>query len=161
SDARGTQDELPLMQHGLSRLWYFASPTEAKAGSVLDLAAYEVRGPLTRLLSEHADSVADRAAGDPPEHRTVEELYRALTDINAEGHAIRRPQIFRDLVAVTGTTTDRLRAILDNFRRPDVSFITPNLPETIEGETTIDISHEALIRCWLRIAEPQQGWLHR
>jgi hypothetical protein len=160
-DARGGQDELPLIQHGLSRLWSFASSMTETEGAVLDLVAYEARGPLARLLSEHADSIADGAAGDSIEDRAVEELFRALTDINADGHAIRRPQTFEDLVALTGTNSGRLRVILDTFRQIGVSFITPYPPATIEATTTIDISHEALIRCWLRIADPHRGWLHQ
>ena len=42
------------------------------------------------------------AASDPYRLKIVEHLFRALTDINAEGHAIRRPQTFGQLQAVTG-----------------------------------------------------------
>ena len=31
----------------------------------------------------------------------------------------------------------------------------------IEDETSIDIGHEALIRCWTKVADPQTGWLRR
>jgi tetratricopeptide (TPR) repeat protein len=75
--------------------------------------------------------------------------------------AIRRPQRFDDLVAVTGTTEERLRAILEAFRKPGVSFITPYPPKLIDAETVVDVSHEALIRRWRKIADPQQGWLQQ
>ena len=32
---------------------------------------------------------------------------------------------------------------------------------TTGAETLIDISHEALIRCWLKIADDKDGWLQR
>jgi tetratricopeptide (TPR) repeat protein len=162
ADARGGQDELPLVQLGLSLLWQFSAPAAVTdQGLVLDLPAYEDRGPLERLLSEHADSVLNAAAGDSAGQKIIEELFRALTDPTANGKAIRRPQCFRDLVAVTGTTEDRLRTILDAFRQPGVSFITPYPPEPIDAETMIDVSHEALIRRWHKIADPQEGWLQK
>ena len=40
----------------------------------------------------------DRAAREIVEH-----LFRALTDINAEGHAVRRPQTLAELKALTGS----------------------------------------------------------
>ena len=89
----------------------------------------------------------------------VERLFRALTDLNAEGHAVRRPQVFRDLVALTEIGDDKLRDIIDALRREGVSFLTPYSRQPITEATTIDISHEALIRCWKRLADPQDGWL--
>ena len=50
-----------------------------------------------------------------------------------------------------GATPEELRPILDAFRAPGVSFLTPYAPEPIDDKTPIDISHEALIRCWRKI----------
>ena len=164
ADSRGGQDELPLIQHGLSRLWHFASSATSDPDGpapILDLPAYEKHGPLGRLLSEHADQIADGVAGDAVGQRIVEELFRALTDINADGNAVRRPQPFAVLAAVAGTTEARLQAILDAFRAAGVSFVTPFAPQPIDAGTTIDISHEALIRRWQRIDEKSQGWLQK
>ena len=161
ADARLIQDSLPLIQHGLSRLWGYASPTKNETAPVLDLPAYVERGPLDRLLSEHADGVACAFAKDPTTQKIVEELFRALTDTDARGNPIRRPQIFRELVAVTGTTEHHLRTIMDGFRQTGVSFVTPYSPAEIHADTMIDISHEALIRCWKRIADRHDGWLQR
>jgi hypothetical protein len=162
ADARGGQDELPLIQHGLSRLWPFASSAANNgSGPVLDLADYETQGPLGRLLSDHADGVADASVADPTQKPIIEKLFRSLTKVNVDGNAVRRPQVFDDLVAVTGVTADQLRAILDRFRQPGVSFITPYVPVPIDAGTTVDISHEALIRCWQRIADKETGWLQQ
>jgi hypothetical protein len=160
TEARDGQDELPLIQHGLSRLWQTAGSSDG-AELIFDLPDYVSKGPLGRLLSDHADSIAERADENPDGQKIIEELFRALTDINADGVAIRRPQTFDELLAVTGTTDDRLRRILDAFCQPGVSFITPFKPAPIDRETTVDISHEALIRSWQRIADPQKGWLQR
>jgi WD40 repeat protein len=160
ADARNGQDGLPLIQHGLSRLWQFASTEENETGPVLDLPFYAAQGPLGRLLSDHADTEAEAVVGDTAQ-TIVEELFRALTDINAHGNAIRRPQTFADLVAVAGTTEESLRKVLDRFRASGTSFVTPFSPAPIQAETTIDISHEALIRRWQRIADPRHGWLQR
>jgi TPR repeat protein len=42
-----------------------------------------------------------------------------------------------------------------------VSFLTPYAPAGLDNETMIDVSHEALIRCWNCLAAAPDGWLHR
>ena len=162
ADVGGREDELPLIQHGLMYLWTTAAAnTPAGTKIVLDPSPLEAAGGLASLLSNHADAIVDQAAPDPEGRYAAERLFRALTDLNAEGHAIRRPQPFRDLVALTEIGADKLGAIIDALRRDGVSFLTPYERQPITDGTTIDISHEALIRCWKRLADPQDGWLRR
>jgi formylglycine-generating enzyme required for sulfatase activity len=160
AEAGGREDELPLIQHGLMFLWN-AAAARAKPGErvVLDSEPLEAAGGLVRLLSDHADAVAGVAAADPAHRDTLERLFRALTDMNVEGKAIRRPRAFRDLVAVTQSDPDTLRGIIEAFRRDGVSFVTPYGDQPIADNTVIDISHEALIRCWNKLADPDSGWL--
>ena len=162
AEAAGREDELPLIQHGLMFLWN-AAAGRAKPGEriVVDSGPLEAAGGLVNLLSNHADAVADEAAPEPARRDVMERLFRALTDVNVEGKAIRRPQAFRDLVAVTQSEPDTLRRIIEAFRRDGVSFLTPYGQQPISDNTAIDISHEALIRCWNRLADPRSGWLTR
>jgi hypothetical protein len=161
-DARTSQDELPLIQHGLSQLWEAGGgPSATDDRPVLDLQSYRSAQSLSSMISEHADRVTASVAGDASGNRIVEELFRAITAINSDGHAVRRPQSFGQLVAIAGTTEDRLLKVLDAFRRPGVSFVTPYPPAAIETDTLIDVSHEALIRNWKRISDGSEGWLQR
>ena len=161
ASVRGREDELPLLQHGLMLMWGEAARGKAGEPIVLDGTMVEKAGGLAELLSGHADRVMDAAAPDSRRARLVEVMFRELTDVNAEGSAIRRPRAFRDLAAVAGATTDELRPIVDAFRAPGVTFLTPYSPALLNEKTVIDISHEALIRCWRRIASPKNGWLKR
>ena len=70
-------------------------------------------------------------------------------------------QAFADLVKVTGATPDTLRKIIEAFRAEGVSFLTPYAPVPIDDATVIDISHEALIRSWRKVADPTAGWLKK
>jgi formylglycine-generating enzyme required for sulfatase activity len=160
TDGGRERDELPLIQHGLMRLWEKAGGGPSVR---LDLEHYETEHGLTRMLSDHAEAVLRSVASDTQSERAVvaERLFRALIDINPEGQAIRRPQRFQDLVTVTAAAPDLLRAILDAFRAEGVSFITPYAPAPIGDDTVLDISHEAMIRCWTRIADKTSGWLQR
>ena len=161
ASVRGREDELPLLQHGLMLMWEEAARGKTTESVVLDGAMVEKAGGLAELLSGHADRVMDAAAPDARRAGLVEAMFRELTDVNAEGSAIRRPRALRNLAAVAGATPDELRPVVDAFRAPGVSFLTPYAPAPLSEKTVVDISHEALIRCWRRIASPKDGWLKR
>lgn len=172
-DGGGGQDQLPLIQHGLMLLHgeraraagqALAGPTPGAPSWRLGVEHYHAEHGLAGLLSAHADAVQARAGqrclgGEGT--RVVEDLFRALTDINAEGQAIRRPCSLERLVAVTGAEESALRCVIDAFRADGVSFLEPYGDEPLPADELIDVSHEALIRCWRRIAEPRDGWLAR
>lgn len=165
-DSGGTQDQLPLIQHGLLRLVQNKDIT-AEAGWQLTLEDYQAIGNLADALSKHADEVLTSVEREP--FPMAEQLFRALTEINAEGQAIRRPRTLTQLAAVSaqpgraaGTHAadiDSLKRILDGFRAEGASFITPFGTSPLEPDTLIDITHEALIRCWDRVANRKTGWL--
>lgn len=164
-DSGGSQDQLPLIQHGLMLLHRLNVPDTEKTplefpSWYLGLEHYNQEHRLAGLLSAHADEVFAHTQKDLGSH-IVEDLFRALTDINAEGQAIRRPQTLRQLVAVTGADEQKVRTTLDAFRADGVSFLTPHDPFPLDDDELIDISHEALIRCWHKIADPVQGWLFK
>jgi hypothetical protein len=161
ADAGGAQDQLPLIQHGLMLLYrdyVVRAGVEPGARWKLTLQVCKRGGRgLGELLSDHANEVSKSVAHE----RVVEDLFRALTDINADGHAVRRPQTFSQLVAVTGGNKPVLRTVIDAFRAEGISFLRPYGARPLTPEDRIDISHEALIRCWNQIAEREDGWLIR
>jgi len=148
-------DALPVLQHCLLRLWEEArrehpddKPPE------LRIAHYEALGGMEKALSLHADEVLAELSGHDA---AVELVFRALSEIDSEGRAIRRALPFARLAAETGVDHDELRTIVDRFRAPDCSFLTtsPAIVATLDPTTRIDVGHEALLRRWERVsAEP-------
>ena len=187
TEARDQQDELPLVQHALARLWRVSTGTTdmppgrglaegrnwilqhtAKPPEIGELDYDALGGRLDVLLSKHADAVLAQAAPDPTSADTVEQVFRALTDIDPEGRATRRPQRFQVLLDLCRTENlsvspdaDQLVAILAPFRADGVSFLTPFQGAELVNGTIIDIAHEAVIRCWQKISDKTDGWLQK
>jgi hypothetical protein len=174
ADARGGQDELPLIQHGLMALHERKSSGADPSSSMesgresspparqrwrLDLEDYGEPGGLAQLLSDHADRLLEQ--GDGSESQLGENVFRALIAKNAEGQAIRHPQTLGNLIAITRTDAATLTRFLAPFRREGASFLTPYADKRLEQNTRVDISHEALIRCWSKISLKTEGWLDR
>src|SRR4051812_11502132 len=150
-DTAGEADALPLAQHCLMRLWRQAEVV-GQAGRRLDLAAYP---SLRDSLSHHADEVlAELEQEDRRYLQVAGFLFRALTEFDNEGRAIRRPRTFAELVVETGTELAGLALIIDAFRRSDRSFLIPASEKPLADGDIVDISHEALIRCWKHVNDP-------
>jgi WD40 repeat protein len=154
------QDQLPLIQHGLMRLWQRKTGGDPDAeGWRLDLPdfrALDGGGGLAGILSDHADQCLQ--GQDEP---VAEAIFRALSDRNADGEAIRRPQTLQQLADIAGTDTATVATVLAPFRAAGAAFIRPGGDTPLTPETRIDIGHESFLRAWRRIADPEIGWLKR
>ena len=160
-------DQLPVLQHCLSRIWDRATPEFPGGPRRLTLAQYEAVGTISGALSQHADEVM---ASLPGLEWAVEQVFRALSEIDREGRATRRALSYAQLRAETGIREEDLCKVLDRFRAEDCSFLmpSPSSVPTLEDDTRIDVVHEALLRRWTRISAPRaalddehssSGWL--
>lgn len=162
ADAAGI-DGLPLVQHALMLMQREHAPLPDDPDTVapwrLTMTHYPAGG-LAEQLSRHADAVAQQAqAAVPARDRLVEDLLRALTTVNAEGHAVRRPQPLAALAAALQVDVPVLARAIDVFRAEGVTFLVPRDARPLLADDWIDICHETLIRCWRALADPQGGWL--
>jgi len=160
-DSEGDLDALPLIQHCLMRMWQEV----ASGDRSIDLHHYH---GLRQGLSAHADEVfgfvtheAAKVGQKAIFEGGIEAAFCALTAIDTNGRYIRRPQTFGRLVDVTGVDSASLNKILRSFRAKDVGFLTPRCARDLEEDDVVDISHEALIRHWIKLAgSPSQvGWI--
>jgi WD40 repeat protein len=168
NEVSSEMDQLPVLQHCLSRLWDRAKPAnDDKNSRHLGLAEYRAIGGISGALSQHADEVM---ASLPGLELAVEQVFRALSEIDKEGRATRRALPYSRLLAETGVRKSDLLRVLDRFRADDCSFIlpSPSAVSTLLGNTRVDVVHEALLRRWERISAEQPhvldgrmqtGWL--
>ena len=170
NDSGDELDQLPVLQHCLMRLWDRAgAATGVRGARHLTRQTYDDIGRMAEALSRHADEILAQCPG---KELAVEQAFRALSELDREGRAIRRALRFDRLLAETGVMESDLRAALDRFRAPTCSFLLPSLAgsPTLAADERIDIGHEALLRRWKTIAgktepvdpktgKPPLGWL--
>lgn len=146
-------DGLPILQHALMRSWQIAAEHEGRR--VIDLEALEKVGGAEHALSQHAESAFDKATdqGNPLRVETANWIFRALSDLDSDGRIIRRSITLRDLVRETGADEAMVQSILDVFRDPEFSLVMPYLSESLDENSVISVSHEALLRQWQRITD--------
>jgi hypothetical protein len=147
-------DQLPVMQHALMRTWQIVLPTRS-----LTLQAYESIGTMESAISRHAEDLLQNrteSEGPPPlrtevEKHNLEKIFRALTEVDKDGRAIRRPTRFIELAPLC-SSPEAAAALIDVFRDEDCAFLSANKAAPIDDDTIVDITHEALIRKWKTLA---------
>jgi len=177
-------DQLPLMQHLLMRMWrraaLDASEHEQPAAAdsedsrltwedvqqwdgfewpriVLTSVEYEKAGGLGRALHNHAEKTFQTGLANDHQRRLAEIVFRHLTEINQDGHTIRRPATVAEIcnaAKIDGQDPGQfaeLARVIDAFRVEGRSFLMPPSNEVLTLDTRLDISHETLIRQWERL----------
>ncbi|MCP4458705.1 MAG: WD40 repeat domain-containing protein [Cytophagales bacterium] len=148
NDVGDSPDQLPILQHALMRTWAFWTDNR-KQGEVMDLRHYNAIGTLREALSMHANEAFD--ALSKREQEICETMFKALTERGNENQGIRRPTKLSTMAAIAGVNEDELTRVVERFREPGRSLLMPPYGVKLDSETVIDISHESLMRIWIRL----------
>lgn len=153
------EDELPVLQHALLRMWGQARAegrTTIEAGdfAVVCTPRHEPGEPaLSFAIDNYASDIHD--ALTPLQRGVARQFFLALVE-RRDGRDLRRPQVLRELCAQIGNDAqETLMVVIQAFRAQGVGFVLPAAPKEIGPDDLIDISHESPIRRWHRF----QAWL--
>ncbi len=106
---------------------------------------------MREALSRHAEEAY--AELSPEQQPLAAKIFKALTEIGSSGRGVRRPATLGKLATITGAGPAAVAAVVEVFRAPGRSFLMPPAGQPLAADSTIDISHESLMRTWGRLAE--------
>lgn len=141
-EMQGQVGALPLLQFALYQLF------EQRSGRRLTLQSYREVGGVKGALSRHVEKTYEELPSD--EHRRLaREMFLRLLEPGASEQETTRRRAALSEFAFEDQTQSRL------MRETIAAFVTARLLTTNEvaGTTTIEVSHEAVIREWKRLAE--------
>lgn len=142
------QDQLPILQHALMRTWNYwkenSNPDQA-----ISVNDYEAVGGIARALSDHANEAFDEL--NQEEKTACERIFRSLTEKGNDNRGVRRPTTVKDLSRISEFPVSSVIKILNVFRAEGRSFLIPSTIQKLDGNSVIDLSHEALMRIWDRL----------
>jgi hypothetical protein len=145
NDLRGEPDQLPVLQHALMRMW--TQGTNSVPEKALTPDDYAAVGGLAGALSKHCDEILYNELDTERQH-IAEVMFRALCERSSELRDTRRPAKLGEIAAIAGVDVEAVIPVVDALRRAGRNFLMPPLPSPLDAETTLDISHESLIRQW-------------
>ena len=148
NDLGDNPDQLPILQHSLMRTWSYWGQF-GDIGEAVDLKHYEAIGTMTEALSLHANEAFDELGDD--QKKICEIIFKAITEKRGENFGIRRPTKLGEIAAIADVTEEEVIEVIDKFRAPGRSLITPAAGVPLASNSIVDISHESLMRIWVRL----------
>jgi WD40 repeat protein len=149
NDLGDNPDQLPILQHSLMRTWSYWSRYKDYDDESVDLKHYEAIGTMSEALSQHANEAFDEL--DDEQKRICEALFKAITEKRGENFGIRRPTRLNEIAAIADVSEEDVTAVLEKFREPGRSLLTPAHGTPLHSRSMVDISHESLMRIWTRL----------
>jgi hypothetical protein len=149
NDLGDNPDQLPILQHALMRTWSYWSRYKDYEDEPVDLKHYEAIGTMSEALSQHANEAYDEL--DDEQKRICEALFKAITEKRGENFGIRRPTKLNEIAAIADVSEEDVISVIEKFREPGRSLLTPSYGTQLQSRAMIDISHESLMRIWTRL----------
>lgn len=149
NDLGDNPDQLPILQHALMRTWSYWARFRDYDEEPLDLKHYEAIGTMKEALSMHANEAYDEL--DEEQQRIAEILFKAITEKRGENFGIRRPTRLGEIASIADVSENDVMAVIEKFREPGRSLITPAYGVPLTSKSMVDISHESLMRIWVRL----------
>jgi hypothetical protein len=131
------------------RTWSYWSAYRDFDEEPVDLKHYEAIGTMSEALSQHANEAYDELSEE--QKHICEILFKAITEKRGENFGIRRPTRLNEIAAIADVSEADVIAVIDKFREPGRSLLTPAYGSVITSKSMIDISHESLMRIWVRL----------
>jgi WD40 repeat protein/energy-coupling factor transporter ATP-binding protein EcfA2 len=149
ADVGDDPDQLPIMQHALMRTFEYWS-TYKIGDEPLGMKHYEAIGTMKEALSVHCEEVYTELKL-PLLQSIAEKAFKALTDFGTDSRGTRRPVKLSALCVLSEARKEDVVKVLDEFRQGGRAFLRPSYQTELDDETTIDISHESIMRVWKRL----------
>lgn len=149
NDLGDNPDQLPILQHALMRTWSYWTRFKDYDGEPVDLKHYEAIGTMSEALSQHANEAYDEL--DEDQKRICEILFKAITEKRGENFGIRRPTRLNEIASIADVSEADVVEVIEKFREPGRSLLTPAHGIELDSKSMIDISHESLMRIWVRL----------
>ena len=148
NDLGDNPDQLPILQHSLMRTWDFWTKNR-EGDEIVDLKHYEAIGTMAEALSMHANEAYDELTDE--QRFICGVLFKTITEKRGESFGIRRPTRLGEIAAIADVSVEEVAEVIEKFREPGRSLLMPPVGKPLEDNTMIDISHESLMRIWVRL----------
>ncbi len=148
NDVGDNNDQLPLIQHALMRSWRYWLQNKT-TDEPIDIKHYTAIGTIKKALSQHANEIFDGLSIS--QQQTCEVLFKTITEKGNAEFGVRKPTKLNIIAAIAAIEEEELKSVVEAFRKHENSLLMPPSGVTLNSNTTIDISHESLIRIWNKL----------
>jgi WD40 repeat protein len=150
NDIGDRTDQLPVLQHALMKTWTHWQELE-EPDRPISKTDYDSVGTMSDAMSLHANEAFEELSLRGKE--ICEKMFRTITRKGSDNKGLRHPSSVKTIKSIVDCTSEALIEIIERFRIPSRSFITPRQNVPLTDDSIIDLSHESLMRLWDRLRE--------
>jgi WD40 repeat protein len=143
-------DQLPVLQHALMRTWTYWQELD-EPGRPVSYTDYDSVGTMSDAMSRHANEAYEEL--NPRGKEICEKLFKTITEKGTDNKGIRHPSGVNTIKLIIQCSSQELFDVVEKFRIPSRSFLTPRQEIPLSDDSVIDLSHESLMRLWDRLRE--------
>lgn len=145
NELKDGEDQLPILEHALNQLW-----SVKKDELLITEEDYKSIGKLNYALSNHANSIYGRLVEKKPSlGPVISEMFKYIIDFDGDKReGVRQPRKVEEIQKVTGAELWDIQVIYDAFSAEGASFLFSHSVNQLQEDSSIDISHESLMREW-------------
>jgi WD40 repeat protein len=141
-------DQLPVLQHALMRTWTYWEELD-EPDRPISYSDYDAVGTMSDAMSRHANEAYEELNARGKE--ICEKMFRSIIEKGTDNKGIRHPSSVTTIKSVIQCESAELFKVIEKFRIPSRSFITPRQDIPLNDDSIIDLSHESLMRLWDRL----------
>lgn len=150
SEVSGPDYQLPILQHALMRTWLRWKELD-EPGRPIDFSDYFAIGTIRDSISRHADELYEVL--DARGKLICERLFKNITGPGPDNKGIRLPLTIKSLRSAIQCGYDELIQVVEEFRNPAISVLTPHYSVPLDDNSIVDLSHESIILLWARLRQ--------
>jgi len=150
NDIGDRTDQLPVLQHAMMRTWSHWQELD-EPDRMISKTDYESVGTMSDAMSLHANEAYEELSLRGKE--ICEMMFKTITEKGSDNKGLRHPSGVVAVKSIASCTSEELFEVVEKFRIPSRSFITPRQNVPLSDESVIDLSHESLMRLWDRLRE--------
>jgi WD40 repeat protein len=150
SDIGDRTDQLPVLQHAMMRTWNHWRELD-ETDNLITKTDYDSVGTMSDAMSLHANEAFEELSLRGKE--ICEMMFKTITEKGSDNKGLRHPSGVETIKSIAACTSEELFEVVEKFRIPSRSFITPRQNVPLDDESIIDLSHESLMRLWDRLRE--------
>jgi WD40 repeat protein len=120
-----------------------------KPDRLLDFSDYFSIGTMRDAISRHADEIYEKL--DFGGKTICEKLFKLITGKGSDNNGIRYPTDIKTLRSAIRCSGDELIKVIEEFRNPSISVLTPHYSVKLDDNSIIELAHESLIHLWERL----------
>jgi len=149
SDIGERTDQLPVLQHAMMRTWSHWQELD-EPDRPITKTDYDAVGTMSNAMSLHANEAYEELSSRGKE--ICEMMFKTITEKGSDNKGLRHPSGVSTIKSIAGCTSEELFEVIEKFRIPSRSFITPRQNVPLDEDSVIDLSHESLMRLWDRLS---------